>query len=59
MANDTETDVQDSVQAKSHDLVVIHPFGKYRRGDSITDDAEIADVLASETAHHVRRVFVA
>jgi hypothetical protein len=60
-------DIQETVQAaeqqqvvtKTHDLVVVHPFGKYRRGDAITDDAEIHQVLTGESAHQVRRVFVA
>lgn len=40
-----------------HHLTVIHPFGDYRRGDQITDPAEIAAVLAGENAAHVNRVF--
>jgi hypothetical protein len=55
MANETQPDAPVAPQ-KTHDLVVVHPFGSYRRGDQITDDAEIAKVLASDTAHHVRKV---
>ncbi len=39
-------------------LVVIHAFGKYRKGDEITDPAIIADVLAGENAPSVRKVAV-
>lgn len=37
-------------------LVVIHAFGTYRRGDMITDAAEIERVLAGENAASVNRV---
>ncbi|MHB1023339.1 MAG: hypothetical protein ACYC0Z_13110 [Acidobacteriaceae bacterium] len=37
-------------------LVVIHAFGKYRRGDEITDPGIIADILVSENVHSVRKV---
>lgn len=43
--------------ALDHMLVVIHPFGDYRRGDQIADAEEIAAVEASESAHHCRRAF--
>ena len=34
-------------------LVVIHPFGEYRRGDRITDAAAIAEILAGPNRAHV------
>jgi hypothetical protein len=37
-------------------LVVIHPFGDYRRGDAVTDAAEIESVIQSENAHHCHKV---
>lgn len=37
-------------------LIVIHAFGAYRRGDEITDAAEIERVLASENAKDVVKV---
>ncbi|MBB3258218.1 hypothetical protein F4827_003086 [Paraburkholderia bannensis] len=37
-------------------LVVVHAFGDYRRGDSITDPDEVDAVLKSENAHHCRKV---
>jgi hypothetical protein len=37
-------------------LVVVHPFGEYRRGDPISDAGEIQAVMASENKHHVHRV---
>lgn len=39
-----------------HDLVVIHDFETYRRGDRITDGAECQRVMDGENAHHVHRV---
>lgn len=39
-----------------HHLVVVHPFGEYRRGDAIADADEIATVLAGENAHHCRKI---
>jgi len=39
-------------------LVVIHAFGKYRRGNEITDPDIVADILVSENVHSVRRVAV-
>lgn len=38
------------------ELVVIHPFGDYSRGDRISDAKTIADVLAGENASQVNRV---
>lgn len=38
-------------------LVVIHPFGDYRRGDPISDAGEIASVLDGDNKHHVHKVF--
>lgn len=38
-------------------LVVVHPFGDYRRGDSIADAAEVAAVLDGENHRSVTRVF--
>jgi hypothetical protein len=40
-----------------HELVVIHDFETYRRGDRITDHAECERVMAGECVHHVHRVF--
>jgi hypothetical protein len=37
-------------------LVVLKPFASFKRGDMITDAAEIATVLASEHALSVVRV---
>lgn len=39
-------------------LTVIHAFGNYRRGDIITDPAEIAVVMAGENATSVNKVSV-
>lgn len=38
------------------ELVVIHPFDSYQRGDRISDPAEVARVSDSEQAHHCNRV---
>ena len=38
-------------------LVVVHPFGDYRRGDPIADANEIAAVLDGDNKHHVHKVF--
>ena len=51
----TATDAQEST-TPAFTLVVIHPFGQYRRGDAITDATEVAAVMAGENAHHVNRV---
>lgn len=37
-------------------LVVVRPFGRYARGDVISDSAQIATVLAGEHARYVVRV---
>lgn len=37
-------------------LVVVKPFGGFRRGDVITDEAKISTVLASGQAQSVVRV---
>jgi hypothetical protein len=37
-------------------LVVIKPFGRLVRGDTIKDPAQIAQVLAGDHAHAVVRV---
>lgn len=39
-----------------HHLVVIHPFGDYKRGDIITEAAEIDTVKSEENAHHCHKV---
>ncbi len=38
------------------ELVVVRAFGGHRKGDAITDEAEIARVLGSEQAASVVRV---
>lgn len=38
-------------------LVVVHPFGDYRRGDPIADASEVAAVLAGDNKHHCHKVF--
>jgi hypothetical protein len=40
-------------------LVVSRQFGKLARGDVITDQARIAQILSSEHAHYVVRVAAA
>jgi hypothetical protein len=40
-------------------LVVARPFGNLARGDIVTDEARIAQILSSEHAHHVVRVAAA
>lgn len=37
-------------------LVVVKPFGGFKRGDMITDEAKISAVLASDQARSVVRV---
>lgn len=39
-------------------LVVVQPFGKYAKGDVITDSATITEILAGENALSVVRVAV-
>jgi hypothetical protein len=38
-------------------LVVIHPFGDYRRGDPISDAGEIAAVMEGDCRHHCHKIF--
>ena len=49
-------DEETAVAELAYTLVVIHPFGKYRRGDPITDPTTIAKVAAGDNAHHCNRV---
>jgi hypothetical protein len=37
-------------------LVVTRSFADLERGDVVTDDARVAEILSSEHAHHVVRV---
>jgi hypothetical protein len=37
-------------------LVVVKPFAGFNRGDTITDEVRIAQILRSEQATHVVRV---
>ncbi|RKR46313.1 hypothetical protein [Paraburkholderia sp. BL17N1] len=56
MATKDQADEQTKKPVADRTLVVVHAFGDYRRGDSITDPDEVADVLKSENAHHCRKV---
>ena len=47
---------KEKAAAPDVELVVIHPFGDYQRGDHITDPKAIADVLASENVVQVNQV---
>ncbi len=40
-------------------LVVVRPFGTHAKGDAVSDAAAIAQILASEHAANVVRVFAA
>ena len=51
-----QPDVNNKKPLADRPLVVVHAFGDYRRGDSITDPSEVAAVLASENANHCRKV---
>lgn len=42
----------------SNKLVVVRPFGPYRRGDEITDADRIAEIEAGEMAGWVIRVLL-
>lgn len=39
-----------------YDLVVVHDFYPYKRGDKIADEGECEAVMAGDNAHHVHRV---
>lgn len=43
-------------QAPAYRLVVVEPFGDYRRGDAITDTSTIKKILDSDSAGNVRKV---
>ena len=57
MATKTQDDAPAEPAKPDFQLVVVHPFGDYRRGDSITDPDAVATVMASENAHHCHKVF--
>ena len=40
-------------------LIVVRPFDRLTRGDTVTDSARIAQILGSEWAHSVVRVLTA
>lgn len=42
--------------APAFELVVIHPFADYQRGDHIKDAKAIADILAGECAGYVNKI---
>jgi len=56
MATKEQTEEQAAKPVADRTLVVVHAFGDYRRGDSITDAVEVANILGSENAHHCRKV---
>ncbi|MDR6381829.1 hypothetical protein [Paraburkholderia caribensis] len=56
MASKEPTDEQPAKPVADRTLVVVHAFGDYRRGDSITDPGEVDTVLKSENAIHCRKV---
>lgn len=56
MAKQDAEVVQDAA-AVEHHLVVIHPFGQYKRGDRITDADQIEAVKSGDNAHHAHKVF--
>lgn len=37
-------------------LVVKEPFGGYAKGEMITDQSKVAEILASENEHHVIKI---
>ena len=37
-------------------LVVVHPFGSYKKGDKITDASEVEKILASSNAPMVVKI---
>lgn len=37
-------------------LVIVRPFGSYRKGDVVSDPTEIAKILASESTRNVVRI---
>lgn len=39
-------------------LIVVHPFGPYKKGDQITDSGQVAEIRASENAPKVVAVHV-
>ncbi len=63
MAKDKSAAADDAVPADAapapaaeHHLTVIHPFGRYQRGDVITDPALIDAIKAGENAHHCHKI---
>ncbi|MFM0630770.1 hypothetical protein [Paraburkholderia xenovorans] len=55
MASNDSPAKPEAPAAPAFSLVVIHPFGDYRRGDVVAD-ADVDAVLAGENAHHCNRV---
>lgn len=38
----------------SYHLICVHPFGKYAKGQKVTDAAEVAKLLADRDHHFVK-----
>lgn len=37
-------------------LIVREPFGGYAKGEKITDQSKVAEILAGENEHHVLKI---
>jgi len=57
-AQDTELEQSIALEEEKpeFELVVIHPFGEYTRGQHIKNAAEIKAVLDSENRHHCHKI---
>ena len=40
----------------SYELVCVHPFGKYVKGQHVTDQAEIEKLLAEDRGRHFVKI---
>jgi hypothetical protein len=57
MADEKQDNAPVAPAKHEYRLVVVHPFGDYRRGDEITDFATANAVLTGENKHHVHKTF--
>lgn len=56
MAREKQDSAAPEIAALEYHLTVIHPFDQYRRGDLITNSAEIEAIKAGPNSHHCHKI---
>lgn len=56
MAAKSDSTTEAATPAPDYTLVVVHPFGNYKRGDLITAPAEVEIVLAGDNRRNVNKI---